>query len=262
MSDHIRLDITASGVATITLNRPDKRNAFSSKTISELIAALDSLSNQRNVRCLIVQGEGKHFSAGADLAWMKSMANNSREENIQDAKRLALLLSSLDNMPMPTIAVVQGCAFGGALGLLCCCDIVIGEESSLCCFSEVKIGLIPATIAPYVVRAIGIRMARRYLLTAETITGKQALELGIFHELTQDGSSEFVAADIAKQILSSSPSAIRNTKSLIKKCHFHIEDPLINHTAELIADARVSKDGQHGLQSFFSKTTPDWVWKE
>lgn len=261
MSEHLLLETNTVGVATITLNRPEKGNAFSGETIRELLKALHSISEQDSVRCLVLKGKGKHFSAGADLNWMKSMANCSYEDNLADAKQLTLLMSTLDTLPIPTIAVVQGCAFGGALGLICCCDMVIAEPNSIACFSEVKLGLVPATIAPYAIRAIGARAARRYMLSAEKISAQNALGLGLYHQLCNSNELERSVVQLINSVLGNSPDAIQETKALIRQCTFEIHPSLVHHTATVIAKARVSEYGQHGLNAFFKKVPPDWCAK-
>ncbi|MGR5284194.1 enoyl-CoA hydratase-related protein [Vibrio maritimus] len=258
MSEQLIVNVTDLGVASITLNRPEKGNAFSSKTIQALIGALHSIQENPSVRCLVLRGKGKHFSAGADLNWMKSMAKCSYKDNLADAEQLALLMSTLDELPIPTIAAVQGCAFGGALGLICCCDIVVAEPSSIACFSEVKLGLVPATIAPYAIRAIGARAARRYMLSAEKISAQTSLELGLYHQICDINEQEQVLVQLINSVLANSPNAIRDTKALIRQCTTAIDPSLIHQTATVIANARVSVQGQHGLNAFFDKVPPDW----
>lgn len=262
-AEDVLCHIDNKGVASLTLNRPNKYNAFDDVIINQLLAHLQALADNPAIRCLILQANGKHFSAGADLSWMQSMANKSNDENQQDAHNLALLLHSLDNFPHPTLAVIQGSAFGGALGLICCCDMAIACQSARFCLSEVKLGLIPATIGPYVNRTIGTRQARRYMLTAETISANRALKLGIIHRqveahgLTRQPStpiSQFIDA-----ILAHSPNALTQTKQLCARCYAHpIDDELVTHTSQLIADARASKQGKEGLRAFFDKRPPKW----
>ncbi|USD42651.1 enoyl-CoA hydratase/isomerase family protein [Vibrio sp. SCSIO 43135] len=253
-------DITDNGVATITLNRVDKSNAFDASIIQSLTHEIDTLSSDIGIRCLVLRGNGKHFSAGADLHWMKSMANKSKQENQDDAVQLAKLMQALDNFPHPTIAVVHGSAFGGALGLICCCDIALGTESSIFCLSEVKIGLIPATIGPYVCRAIGQRHARRYMLTGERIEAKTAVDIGLLHYLCSHNTLQESLNHILKQILSNSPAAVSKAKTLCQLCDSTpIDTALINETSQMIADIRVSKQGQEGLNAYFEKRLPNWV---
>lgn len=259
----VLISVDHLGIATITLNRPEKGNAFDDRIISLLLTALSNLANNPEVRCLVLTGSGKHFCSGADLAWMKSMASKSEIENLEDAKRLAHLMRCLDSLPIPTISVVQGAAYGGALGLLCCSDLVIAQTDSQFCLSEVKLGLVPATICPYVVRTLGARHARRFMLTAEVIPAQRALELGLVHELLGTEEIEGYLSKITKRICHNGPVALQTTKALIHHCHQHtIDETLSTLTSEVIAKARVSPEGQEGIRAFFSKTKPDWVTKE
>jgi methylglutaconyl-CoA hydratase len=171
--------IGEEGVATVTLNRQEKHNAFDEHVIAELQAAFDQLAAQDNVRVVILKSAGKNFSSGADMNWMKRMSEYDYDDNLKDARQLASMLKSLHDMPQPTIARVQGAAFGGAVGLISCCDIAVAEHNASFCLSEVKIGLIPATISPYVIRAIGERASKRYFITAERFSAEQALLLGL-----------------------------------------------------------------------------------
>ncbi|MGD8172848.1 enoyl-CoA hydratase-related protein [Vibrio sp. TRT 21S02] len=253
-------EVNDYGVATLTLNRVDKHNAFDDQLIAGLTNQLKQLQQLPNVRVLILRANGKHFSAGADLHWMKSMAQQSHEANLSDARALAHLMRTLDTFPHPTIALVHGCAYGGALGLICCCDIAIAEDRSRFCLSEVKLGLLPATIAPYVHRAIGNRHSRRYMLTAEAITAQTAKDIGLIHELVDVGTLDSALSPLIKHILKNSPAAITQAKLLCAKCYQQtIDNDLINHTSQLIADIRVSKHGQEGLDAFFSQRPASWV---
>lgn len=269
---NILCEIDVNGVATLTLNRVSKNNAFDDEMIEGLIHYLDTLAAIPTLRCLLLRANGKHFSAGADLNWMKSMAAKPQLENQQSAEQLARLMSTLDNFPHPTIAAVHGCAFGGALGLICCCDIAIGLSDSQFCFSEVKLGLIPATIAPYVCRTIGVRSARRYMLTAERIDAHTAQQIGLLHQIINIEAEEkhytnniHTALDehISKTIdalLANSPSALLQVKTLCKRCENQVINPeLIRYTSQLIADIRVSKQGQEGITAFFEKRAPSWI---
>ncbi|MEZ8194298.1 enoyl-CoA hydratase-related protein [Vibrio cortegadensis] len=253
-------DIDARGVATLTLNRVDKHNAFDDRLIDHLLAKLHELATHPSVRVLLLRANGKHFSAGADLNWMRSMAEKTSDENKQDATQLAHLMATLDNFPHPTIAVIQGSAFGGALGLICCCDIAIAQDDSQFCLSEVKLGLIPATIAPYLCRAIGTRLARRYMLTAESINAKTALHIGLVHKLACNRrNTEQKIKQFTQYILANSPTALQQAKTLCQRCATQpIDSDLIEHTSQLIADIRVSEQGQEGLNAFFEKRPPSW----
>tara|TARA_Y100001956_G_C4109022_1_gene181447 strand:+ start:804 stop:1607 length:804 start_codon:yes stop_codon:yes gene_type:complete len=263
LSNDLLYDIDSRGVATLTLNRTDKYNAFGSHLIQELIIALDYLANHPQVRCLILRSNGKHFSAGADLNWMKEMAEQNHDANVEDAQVLAKLMSILDQFPHPTITYIHGWAFGGALGLICCSDIAIADQHARFCLSEVKLGLVPATIAPYVIRSIGVRQARRYMLTAEPIDANKALELHIIHHLTKEEEAEACLSRFVEQILRNSSSAIRHAKELIEHCDNKIIDrQLIRYTSDMIANVRVSRHGQEGLAAFIEKRHPVWPEEE
>ncbi|KJG03105.1 gamma-carboxygeranoyl-CoA hydratase [Photobacterium angustum] len=254
---NILVSVSPNNIATITLNRVDKSNAFNAEIIGDLLTALNQLKINKEIRGLILEANGKHFSSGADLHWMKNMALETEQNNQKDAAQLAELLNQLNHFPAPTIAVVQGAAFGGALGLICCCDIAIASINSKFCLSEVKLGLVPATIAPYVCRAMGIRQAKRFMLTAELITVEQALELGLIHHICDDIQQEKQV--IIQQILSNSPAALATVKTLCRQCEIAmIDQSLIQYTSKLIARVRCSPQAQEGIQAFFDKVPPSW----
>ena len=250
-----------NGVTEVILNHPDKRNAFDDLIIRRLIDALDQVAKDTQTRVVVVRSEGKHFSAGADLSWMRRMADNSREDNLADARQLAKLMARLNHMPKPVIGLVQGAAFGGAVGLAACCDIVMATESASFCLSEVKLGLIPATISPYVVRAIGERQARRYFLSAEVFSAAQAQAMGLVHILCADTDALQTECDAMVQQLSmNGPKALAEAKDLITAVsHETITDELIEDTSKRIADIRVSEEGQEGLNAFLNKRKAAWV---
>lgn len=249
----VALDIEG-GIARLTLNRPEVHNAFNAQTISELREALASLAADEAVRILVLRGAGKHFCAGGDLNWMKSQKEASLQENLADSGRLADLLDELNSFPKPTIAEVQGAAFGGALGLISCCDMVVASDDARFCLSEVKLGLSPATISPYVIAAMGARQARRYFLTAELINAEKAYEIGLIHQIVSRETLSDVTADWIKHLLNNGPQAIAATKQLIRDVsNKAVDDELKNVTSELIARLRVSDEGQEGLTAFFEK---------
>ncbi|AUI87943.1 gamma-carboxygeranoyl-CoA hydratase [Vibrio azureus] len=261
--DNVLWEVDTLGVATLTLNRIDKHNAFDACMIDLMIQRLDYLALRTDVRCLVIRANGKHFSAGADLNWMRSMVNSSKQQNLDDAQNLARLMHTLDNFPQPTIAIIQGSAFGGALGLICCCDIAIAADNAKFCLSEVKLGLVPATIGPYVVRAMGNRQARRYMLSAEMMTAKVAEQHGIVHEVHPSDSVDTALEQLIDTLLLNSPDAMRKAKTLCQQCHqAPIDGQLIHYTSQLIADIRVSPQGQDGLYAFLEKRTPSWVVKK
>ena len=261
--DNVLWDVDTSGVATLILNRIDKHNAFDACMIDLMIQRLDYLALRTDVRCLVIRANGKHFSTGADLNWMRSMANSSKQQNLDDAQSLARLMHTLDNFPQPTIAVIQGSAFGGALGLICCCDIAIAADNAKFCLSEVKLGLVPATIGPYIVRAMGNRQARRFMLSAEMMTANIAEKHGIVHEVHFDDKVDEALNQLIDSLLLNSPDAMRKAKTLCQQCHqTPIDAQLIHYTSQLIADIRVSPQGQDGLHAFLEKRTPNWVVKK
>lgn len=248
-----------NGIASITLNRAEKRNAFNAEIIQELLAAIRQAQNDSNARVVVLKAEGKVFSAGADLGWMQGTVALSYEENLADAKELAELLRALNSLSKPTIAQVQGAAFGGALGLIACCDIAVASEDAKFCLSEVKLGLAPATIGPYVLAAIGERACRRYFQTAEVFSAQKAQELGLLHEVVANEELEEKVAQLCVQCLNNGPEAMAAGKALIAEMnHRPINAELINHTAELIARIRTSAEGQAGLQAFFAKQKAPW----
>ncbi|TFH90548.1 enoyl-CoA hydratase-related protein [Vibrio ouci] len=252
--------VDGSGIAHISLHRPDVANAFNDHMISELIVTLDTLASYANIRGLVLTGEGRHFSAGADIHWMRSMVSKSKEDNQHDAYQLATLLEKLDTFPHPTLAVVNGCAFGGALGLICCCDTAIAQQNAKFRLSEVKLGLVPATIAPYVIRAIGIRQTRRYMLSAELIDSQRALELELIHQVINPDQTEQVVEKWVSSILTLAPHALALSKRLCARCEQVVVDgPLKRYTSELIAEVRVSDEGQEGLNAFLEKRAPNWT---
>ncbi|PID49309.1 MAG: enoyl-CoA hydratase [Proteobacteria bacterium] len=253
------------GVATLTLNRPDKHNAFDDSLIAALIQQLAQLAEQPNLRVLLLRANGKSFSAGADLNWMHRMADYTTEQNHADALQLAKLMQCLHDFPAPTIAVVQGAAFGGGVGLVACCDMALASADARFSLSEVRLGLIPAVISPYVVRAIGVRAAQRYFLTAERFSAAEALRLGLIHELAaSEALLEKRLAAIVNHLLLGGPQALHAAKQLIASVSEQALDPaLIAETAKRISHLRASAEGREGLNAFLEKRTPNWVsWVE
>ena len=246
-------------VAVLTIDRPQVRNAFDGAMIEELTNAYRQAARDDAIRAVVLQAEGEVFSAGADLAWMRRMAEASPEENLADARRLAQLMRLADTCPKPTIARIQGVALAGAVGLIACCDIAIATEKVEFGLSEVRLGLIPAVIAPYVVRAIGPRAARRLFLGAERIKAPEALRLGLVHEtVAANGLDEAVARQIAA-ILSGGPAAQAAAKKLVADVARPIDDALIEETARRIAAIRASPEGREGLAAFLAKRKPQWA---
>jgi methylglutaconyl-CoA hydratase len=247
-------------VAWLSLNRPELHNAFDDSLIAELCAHLEQLAGMTELRALVLLAEGRHFSAGADLHWMKRMASVSRQANIEDARRLAMLMERLDQQPIPVLARVQGAAFGGAIGLLSCCDIVIAAETSRFALSEVRLGLAPATIAPYVMAALGKRRCRQLFLSAQTFSANQALEFGLVHEVVPEAQLDSTIERYLTLIRETSPHASRAAKALLRQIDPDADKARYHElTCQLIADLRSSEDGQSGLFAFLNKQTPPWI---
>jgi len=258
-NNKVLVKVNEQGIATVTLNNPDKHNAFDDDIIKQLTTIFTDISQRDDISIMVLNSEGKSFSAGADLGWMKRMANYSYEDNLTDANALAQMLKALNFLPQTTIAQIQGAAFGGAVGLASCCDIVIASNKASFCLSEVKLGLIPATISPYVVDAIGLKASRRYFQTAERFFADKAQQLGLVDEVVApDELLQEVDAMIEK-LLANGSQARRQAKKLSQDVAFQtIDDDLLKDTSERIAAIRVSDEGQEGLTAFFEKRTPDW----
>jgi len=255
----IELQRPHTAVVTLWLNRPDKNNAFNAQMISELLVALEQIEQDPTVRVLVLRGRGRHFSAGADLAWMQACAELDYQANLADARQLSELMQRLYHMPMPTLAVVQGAVFGGAVGLVSCCDLAIGSGDAQFSLSEVRIGLAPAVISPYVVQAIGERAARRYALTAERFDGARAHALGLLSETYATGALENAMREWVDNLLLNSPHAMRTTKALLQEVGSgELSDALRHKTEETIALIRISPEGQAGLRAFLDKRKPAW----
>lgn len=247
-------------VARVTLNRPDVRNAFNEILIAELTSAFDSLSAAEDIRAIVLAANGTAFCAGADLNWMKTMAGYSRKENFEDARQLARMLHTIWTCPKPVIAAIQGDTYAGGMGLVAACDIAIAASHANFCLSEARIGLIPATIGPYVVRAMGEQAARRYFITAERFDAVDALRLGFVHEVVAPDALEVKVADIAKTLATNSPAAVRESKRLVQDISGRpVSLELINETAEMIATVRSSTEGREGVSAFLEKRKPSWL---
>ena len=261
--DAVLYSLDQRGVATVTLNRPQVHNAFDDQLIAQLTGIFKRVGEDDNVRVMILAAKGKSFCAGADLNWMKRMADYSYEQNFADATALANMFLELNKLPKPTIARVQGAAFGGAVGLVACCDMAIGSKLSKFCLSEVKLGLIPATISPYVIDAIGARLARRYFTTAEVFSSRRARRIGLLSEAVAEEELDTTIEELVEHLLKNAPLAIAAAKQLI----FDIRDiptgeALLNLTSSRIAATRVSEEGQEGLNAFLQKRRPNWRGEE
>jgi methylglutaconyl-CoA hydratase len=259
--DYETLDIAiADKVATILLNRPDVRNAFNETAIADLTMAFDELSQDGNVRAIVLAANGPAFCAGADLNWMKKMAGYSPAENEADAMRLADMLRTIYFSPKPVVAKVQGDCYAGGMGLVAACDIVVVADGANFCLSEVKLGLIPATISPYVIKAMGEQAARRYFLTAERFDAREAKRLGMAHEVVASEQLDGCVAAIVKALVNNSPNAVREAKKLVRDiAGLPIDDALLADTAGRIANIRASNEGREGVASFLEKRKPSWL---
>ena len=247
-------------IARITLTRPEVRNAFNDEVIQQLKAAFEGLGARDDVRAVVLAAEGPAFCAGADLNWMRRMADYTRDENIADAGQLAAMLKAIYECPKPTIAAVQGDVFAGGMGLVAACDMAVSVRTATYCLSEVKLGLIPATISPYVIRAMGARAAHRYFLTAERFSADEAHRIGFVHELVDADQLDAKVGDLAQALVNASPAAVRACKKLVQDvAERAIDDALIATTVEGIADIRASDEGREGVASFLQKRKPTWL---
>jgi len=250
---------TAAGVARVMLDRPDIRNAFDDALIAALTRTLRELDADASVRAVVLGGNGPAFCAGADLNWMKRMAGYDYAQNLADARALAAMLKTLDGMSKPTIARVHGPAFAGGIGLVAACDIAVGVPEAKFCLSEAKLGLSPATISPYVVRAMGERSARRYFLTAEVFDGIEAHRVGLLSMVSPSEKLDGEIEEILRHLLQGGPQALDKIKNLISRVSAGpVDDAMIDDTARRIAEIRVSPEGREGIASFLEKRKPGW----
>ncbi|QUE74022.1 gamma-carboxygeranoyl-CoA hydratase [Stutzerimonas stutzeri] len=256
----IELEYAEKGFATLWLNRPEKNNAFNAEMIRELVLAIDQVQANKNLRFLLLRGRGKHFCAGADLAWMQQSAQLDFNANLNDARELAELMYSLYHLKLPTLAVVQGAAFGGAVGLVACCDMAIGAHDAVFSLSEVRIGLAPAVISPFVVKAMGERAARRYAMTGERFSGERARELGLLSETYAAAELDDALHGWLDNLMLNSPQAMRASKDLLREASSASVSPALRrYTENAIARIRVSPEGQEGLNAFLEKRKPRWL---
>lgn len=247
-------------VATVTLNRPEVRNAFNDAVIAELTAAFAELGQDTSLRAIVLAAEGKAFCAGADLNWMKAFARYSWDENHADAAKLAEMLWTIYSCPLPVIARVQGDVYAGGVGLVSCADIVVAVDAAGFCLSEAKLGLLPATIGPYVLRALGEQVSRRYFLTAERFSAAEAHRLGLVHELATAETLDDKVAALTAALCANGPAAVKACKKLVQDlAHAPISADLRDDTARRIADIRASAEGREGVQSFLNKSKPLWL---
>ncbi|MGP4713671.1 MULTISPECIES: enoyl-CoA hydratase/isomerase family protein [unclassified Psychrobacter] len=261
MNNYKNLLVTTENyIATVTLNRPEIRNAFNDEMISELTAVFKQLGQSDEVRVITLAAAGKAFCAGADLKWMRAMADYDYDENLADADKLAQMLKTIYECPKPTIAAIQGDVYAGGMGLVAVCDVAIAVKIANFCLSEVRLGLAPATISPYVIRALGARASQRYFLTAEVFDAKKARQLGFIHERVNEDELQNRVAAICAKIVNNSPDAVKTCKRLLHDIAGEtIDDELIADTVKDIADIRSSEQGKEGVQAFLQKRKPDWL---
>ena len=254
------LEVTKrDGVARVTLNRPELRNAFDEKVIGELTRAFEDVKDDKGIRVMILAGNGPAFCAGADLNWMKRMAGYGYDENLADARALAEMLAALDRLPKPTIARVHGPVFAGGTGLVAACDIAVGTPEAKFCLSEAKLGLSPATISPYVMRAMGEREARRYFLTAEVFDAQEAFRIGMLSLLVPPAELDSTIEELVRNLLAGGPEAHARIKALIRAvAGRRPDDALVGETARQIAEIRGSAEGREGIAAFLEKRKAAW----
>jgi methylglutaconyl-CoA hydratase len=261
----VLLTCDARGVATLTLNRPDKRNAFDASLVAQLHQAIDSVAKDQAVRIVVLTGAGGHFCAGADLEHMRRQGTMSEAENYQDALNLALCLQALDALPMPVIARVNGSAYGGAIGLIACADIAVGIAPAKFALTEARLGIAPATISPYVIAAIGARQARYWFLSAATLDTQAAHRIGLLHHVAEESQLDAVVEAQLELLLRCGPAAQRASKQLVKDVidwqhlppNVYGEQIPVN-TAKLLARLRSSTEGKEGLAAFLANRKPYW----
>ncbi len=247
------------GVARITLTRAERHNAFDDVMVARLSEILEHVNAAHDIRVVVLDAAGKSFCAGADLDWMRRCAGYSAAENADDARRLGRMMACLDRLEKPTVALVQGAAYGGGVGLVAACDIALAVASARFCLSEVRLGLIPSVISPYVVGAIGARAARRYFLTAEPFDAAEAHRLGLVHEVVPDDGLEAAGAQITMALLDNGPRAVAAAKRLIADvAGARRDDALIEETARRIAEIRATEEAGEGMKAFLERRAPSW----
>lgn len=257
---YLHHSVDQAGVARITMARPEIHNAFDDQLINDMTAAFQEISLNPSARVVVLSSEGKSFSAGADLNWMRRMADYSDAENFADAKNLASLLFLISTLPIPVIARVQGAAFGGGVGLVSACDIAIGSENAVFSLSEVKLGVIPGVISPYVIRAMGERQAGRYMLSGERFDANEAQRIGLLHKTVNASELDHAVDDMVFELLKNGPQAMRECKELIAAvANRPIDESVMDDTSTRISRVRASQEGKEGLESFLNKRKPSWL---
>jgi len=256
---NVLVTVDAKGVATVTLNRPELHNAIDDETIARLTRELRTLGDDEDIRVVLLTARGPTFCAGADLRWMKRTAEFSEAENLQDASGLAELLLVLDSLAKPTIALIQGPAYAGGVGLICACDIAIAARSAHFAITEVRLGLIPSIISPFVINAIGESYARRYFLTGERISSSEAERIGLVHDVVPDEALAVRGETFVKMLMRGGPKALSEAKALIATVHGRpLDNEMLVDLAYRIARVRVSDEAQEGMGAFLEKRKPNW----
>jgi methylglutaconyl-CoA hydratase len=250
--------IDSGPIATVTLNRPEVHNAFDEQLIAELTLAFADLGKDSSVRVIVLAATGESFSAGGDLNWMRRMAGYDRDENIADAETVAAMFRTIDECPKPTIAKVQGSAFAGGTGLISACDIAFAVDSAEFALTEVRIGLVPAVVAPYIIRAIGVRQMRRWTLTAQRMSAAEAHRIGLVHGIVPAADLDAVVDAEARALMLGGAQALASAKDLIRSVARPLDAGVIAETAERIADQRASDEGKEGVSAFLEKRPPTW----
>jgi len=258
-SEILKSKIDKRGIFYLNLNRPNIMNAFDDKLIFELNEVFLSLIKNINIRALVITGNGKGFSAGADLDWMRRMSDANHQENVKDSMKLSEMLNNLYNLPFPTIAAVNGAAYGGGVGLVTACDIAVANQYAKFCLSEARLGLIPSVISPYVIKAVGEKNAKYLFFTSSPISSKEAAKMGMINVSVENDKLEAVVDEIIENILKGGPKAIKSPKNLIYYVGNKVlGDDVMLETAKRIADSRASLEGKEGISAFLNKRRPNW----
>ena len=262
MSTYQHLTLTRDGgIARLTLRRPDVHNAFDDVLVGELTRAAEEIAADGSVRAAVLAGEGKSFCAGADVNWMKRMVNYTFDENVADSKRLAAMLRALDRIPRPVVCRIQGVAYGGGVGLLSVCDVVVAANDALFSLSEVRLGILPAVISPFVLRRLGQGVGRALFLTGERFSAERALQVGLIDRMVAPEGLDAAVDEVIGELLKGGPVAHAKIKELIPKVHGRTPEEMADLTARTNAEARASAEGQEGLKAFLEKRRPSWSEK-
>jgi methylglutaconyl-CoA hydratase len=259
MEDSILFKVDQNNIAWLSLNRPQVHNAFNQEMIDLMLTHLRKLLENQTIRVLVIEGQGDSFCDGADLSWMKGDSQISESQSYEEARTLALMLYQLDSLPFPVICYAHGAVMGGGIGILACADIVLSDPNTRFSFPEVRLGLVPSIISPYVLRTIGRSQARRFFLTGEAFDTPQAQAMGLIHSIVDLKNKADDINKVIHHLLSGSPNAILQSKRLIRQISGDVSEDLRLKTIELIGNIRLSQEGQDGIKAFLNKTTPSWT---